>query len=483
MKIPNIAIKLGVLILLVIALQLPSNMLRGIIWERQENQQQVATELTASNSGAQTILGPVITVPYKLGNTNKTIQLLPKTLAIDGKLNVSTLKRSIYQFQTYQSNNTFTGQYDTSELRKLAQNGAVFGDAFLSIGITDARGIGSTSSITLNNQSFTFKSGARLNTMKNGVNASLLGLNLTDRALIDFNIALDVKGTGHLAYIPVGENTTLALSGNWPHPKFSGLNSPSARDIANDGFTASWSANASANNMENRFFEMEANNDTAVQNLDSFDTELIQTVDHYQQTERAVKYSILLIGMTFLCVFLFEVLRQLRVHPVQYALIGVALSVFYLLLLSLSEHIGFTKAYLIASLACIGQIGFYISHILHSLKRGIGFSIFLAMVYAAIYVLLSFDDFALMIGSIGLFIVITAVMALTRRLNWYAIGQSWETPKPATPAVPIAPVANDWRVSKPAAPMTEKTTANTNNTSNSTAVAANPETTTDKTVE
>lgn len=446
MKVPNIAIKIGVLTFLILALQLPINMLRGIIWERQDNQQQVAAELTASNSGAQTLLGPVITVPYTLGNANKKLQILPKTLDINGQLNVSTLKRSIYRFQTYQSNNTLTGQYDTRELRKLEQNGAVLGEAYLSIGISDARGIGAANSLTLNNQSFTFQSGAKLNSMKNGVSAALDGLNLTEKSQIDFNITLNVNGTGHLAYIPIGETTTLALSGNWPHPKFAGSSSPTARNIVKNGFTASWSSSSFANNVNNRFFEMEANNDDAIHNLDSFDTELIQTVDHYQQTERTVKYSILLIGMTFLCVFLFEVLRQLRVHPMQYALIGVALSVFYLLLLSLSEHIGFSKAYLIASLACIGQIGFYISHILHSLKRGIGFSVFLATVYAAIYMLLSFDDFALMIGSVGLFIVITAVMVLTRRLNWYAIGQSWETPKPAAATTPVE---NDWRASKP----------------------------------
>ena len=151
------------------------------------------------------------------------------------------------------------------------------------------------------------------------------------------------------------------------------------------------------------------------------DTDLIQTVDHYQLNERMAKYSMLFIGLTFLAFFMFEVLRHLRVHPLQYALVGVALTVFFVLLLSLSEHMGFNKAYALVATACVGQIGFYVSHILHSVKRGIGFSLALATLYAVLFGLLQSEDISLLLGSIGLFAVVSVVMFATRRLNWYAL--------------------------------------------------------------
>lgn len=430
MKTPSLAIKIGVLLFLILLLQLPSSMLSNLISERQNYQAEVAQELTASNSGSQTITGPVLVIPYKQGNLPKKLYVLPKQLNINSTLTAEQLRRSIYTFQTYQSSSQLTGQYDTNTIAKILKDGGVIDNPYLAVSISDTRGLGKVDGITLDGKTYSFAPGAKLNTGKNGLNAPLQGISLTNKTLLDFNMTLDLSGTSRLSFVPIGENTTVKLSGNWPHPKFTGERSPKTRDIdpAGKGFTATWESSWFANNLNTQFIEAETNGG---QNTDfeSFDTELIQTVDHYQLNERIIKYSILLIGMTFLCVFMFEVLRQLRVHPIQYALVGVALSVFYLLLLALSEQIGFTKAYIIASAACIGQIGFYVSHILHSVKRGIGFSLFLSVIYAALYSLLKFEDMAMVVGSIGLFIVISIVMIATRRLNWYAIGAEWEVPK------------------------------------------------------
>jgi inner membrane protein len=434
MKIPSLAIKIGVLLLLILLLQLPSNMLSNLISERQSYQDEVAKELTASNSGRQTITGPVLVVPYKQGNLSKKLYVLPKELNIDSTLTAEQLRRSIYTFQTYQSSSQFTGLYDTSAVAKVISGGGVIDSPYLAVSVSDTRGLGKVDGITLDGKTYTFGPGAKLNTGKDGLNAPLQNANLTNKATLNFSMKLDLSGTSRLSFVPIGENTTVKLSGNWPHPKFVGERSPKTREIDPEGkgFTATWESSWFANNLNTQFIEAETNGGENA-DFESFDTDLIQTVDHYQLNERIIKYSMLLIGMTFLCVFMFEVLRQLRVHPIQYALVGIALSVFYLLLLALSEQIGFTKAYIIASAACIAQIGFYVSHILHSIKRGIGFSLFLALIYAALYSLLKFEEMAMVVGSVGLFIVISIVMIATRRLNWYAVGTEWETPKTAQP--------------------------------------------------
>lgn len=434
MKFNSITLKIGLLLLLTLLLQLPSTMVMNIISERQSYQADVAEELTQSISGEQTIMGPILVVPYQTTASAKPINeyILPKELKINGNLTTESLKRGIYHFQKYDSISSFTGHFDLSTIGKLKQSGKIIGTPYLAMGIKDPRGLNTVGEVMLNNQSFSFKPGTRLNSFTSGIHAPLTELNLAQKTTLDFALNLNLTGTGRIAYVPIGENTALQLEGNWPNPKFVGERSPSTRNVTAQGFVATWHSSWFANNLNQTFLDEEANeatHNTLADTTYSFDTELIQTVDHYQLNERSVKYSILLVGMTFLCFFLFEVLKQLRVHPIQYALVGVALSVFYLLLLALSEQIGFKWAYVIASAACVTQIGFYVSHILHSFKRGLYFSIFLGMVYAAIYALLQSEDMALLIGSISLFIVISIVMILTRRLNWYALVSGMEANK------------------------------------------------------
>ena len=434
MKLNSITIKVCFLILITLLMQLPSAMIMSIISERQSYQEDVKQQLTESVSGEQTVLGPILVVPYQTSASAKPVNeyILPKDLKINGDLTSETLKRGIYSFQKYDSISALTGQFDTAAISKLQQSGKIIGTPYLSMGIKDVRGLSTVGQAVLDNQSFSFQPSARLNSFSSGIHAPLAGINLTQKSTIDFAISINLLGTGRLSYIPIGENTELQLVGNWPNPKFTGERSPSERTVEKKGFTAKWNSSWFANNLNQTFLEAEAS-EVANSLADnpktySFDTDLIQTVDHYQLNERSVKYSILLIGMTFLCFFLFEILKQMRVHPIQYVLVGVALSVFYLLLLALSEQIGFKWAYLAASVACVGQIGFYVSHILHSFKRGLGFSVLLSLLYAAIYALLQSEDMALLIGSVGLFVVMSVVMILTRRLNWYALSSEHNPP-------------------------------------------------------
>ena len=205
------------------------------------------------------------------------------------------------------------------------------------------------------------------------------------------------------------------------------------------GFKAQWESSWFANNLNDRFQQAAfSDGKSGLSALPAFSTGLVQPVDQYQQNERSVKYAVLFIGLTFLSFFLLETLRSLRVHPIQYVLVGMALVMFFLVLLALSEHLGFGPAYLLAAAACVGQIGFYVSHILGGWKRGLGFAGLLSLLYAVLYGLLQSEDNALLLGSLLLFAALTAIMTLTRRLDWYRFSvrsedTAAEAPLPSPP--------------------------------------------------
>ena len=219
--------------------------------------------------------------------------------------------------------------------------------------------------------------------------------------------------------MPIGETTIVQLTSPWPHPNFGGRFLPKTKHIDDAGFSARWEVSQLATRngdliRKNGISEREA--------LESLDVSFIEPVNIYLLAERAVKYGMLFVALTFAAFFLFETLKNLRIHPLQYGLVGLALAVFFLLLVSLSEHISFALAYAIASVACVLLIGYYVSHVLGGWRRGVAFSAKLVLLYAVLYGLLLSEDNALMLGSILLFIVLAIVMILTRRFDWYSIG-------------------------------------------------------------
>ena len=457
-RVNPLMLKVLVLLFLVVCLMIPVGMVKDLILERQAYQSEVARELTKSTSGEQTVAGPVLVVPYKQLEgkvlTDKRLLVLPAQLNIDGQVQVTPLKRAIYTFQSFQSATHFTGSFPRAQINALRAKGVTIGTPYMSIAVTDGRGLGKSEPASVAGKTYAFGAGTDLKAFPDGVHALLTGLNLADTGAIDFDVNFKINGSSRISYVPLGENTQVSLAGNWAHPKFAGSTVTQSRNVTAQGFNATWESNWFANKLNADFIAAEENggvgiaaravqtvnavdgisdatapatvvahpnSSASLDNLYRVDTDLIQTVDHYQLNERMVKYSMLFIGLTFLAFFMFEVLRQLRVHPLQYALVGVALTVFFVLLLSLSEYIGFNKAYVLAGLACVGQITFYVSHILHSMKRGVGFGLALATLYAVLFGLLQSEDVSLLLGSVGLFVVVSAVMFATRRLNWYAL--------------------------------------------------------------
>jgi inner membrane protein len=228
------------------------------------------------------------------------------------------------------------------------------------------------------------------------------------------------------------------LASTWPHPQFGGSFLPRTRAIDSKGFRARWEVSSLATSAQAQYNAgrtvPRVISDAAgthgagvdgigVEGLDAIGISLVDPVNVYSQADRASKYGLLFVLLTFVGFFMFELIKQLPIHPIQYGLVGLALAIFFLLLLSLSEHIAFAWAYLVASMACIGLLGFYLSHVLRSRARGLGFAAMLATLYAALYGLLVSEDNALVLGSGLLFLILAAIMVVTRKVDWYELGR------------------------------------------------------------
>lgn len=427
--------KLALLCGLFLLLQLPLQSIMSINEERQAYRSEAIAQITASSSGSQRLVGPVLVIPYTqtqrdyneaekkyvITVSSKRLLLLPESLKVNGELQVEPRKLGIYQSQLYHGQFKLNGRFNLDTLRSLQQENITPGQPYLSLMVSDARGILQVPALQWGGSSVSFQPGSGMDNNPPGVHAPLALDGLDPAKATDFALALTLQGTDHFELVPVGANSQLHLQSNWPHPGFIGNFLPRQHQIDATGFRADWESSWFANNMQARFA---ADGDTPVDRLPAFSVNLIEPVDHYQQNERASKYGVLFIGLTFLGFFLFELLKKLRLHPVQYLLVSMAQVIFYLVLLALSEQLGFAMAYLLASVACVGLLSYYASYLLGSLRRGLGFASLLALLYAILYGLMQAEDFALLLGSGLLFVVLAIVMVVTRKVDWYALGEA-----------------------------------------------------------
>lgn len=339
--------------------------------------------------------------------------LLPEQLDATVDMEVTPRKLGIYQAQPYQANVTLTGQLPSLPDWQPPRN-SIPGQPYLSLVVSDARGITQIPAITLANEPLAVIPGARLGTLS-GVHVPLTTKQQQGGR---FEVRFSLQGMEKFSLIPIGRDSKLTLSGNWPHPNFLGDFLPTSRKVQEKGFNAHWQTSWFATDMENQFHDSIFG---PSEKLPSFSVSLVQPVDHYQLNERATTYALLFIGLTFLSFFMFELLKGLRVHPIQYALVGMGLAIFYLVLLALTEHLGFGWAYLIATLSSVALNGFYLSYVLGGPKQGMGFAAQLGLVYAILFGLLQAEETALLLGALLLFAILALVMVLTRKLDWYRV--------------------------------------------------------------
>jgi inner membrane protein len=342
--------------------------------------------------------------------------------------------RGIHKAVLYNTKLAFAGSFAVPAHFGLAdrQHRIQWGQAYLALGVPDIRGIKAGPTLRWQAARLAFAPGARNDVITSGLHAPL-GELPTAAAAYEFAFELALRGTQRLELVPVGRDTLIELRSAWPHPSFIGRFLPENRTVTGAGFTARWRTSYFSTNVEQMLNQC-SGRECAVLNEDALGVAFIQPVDIYLKAERAVKYGVLFVGLTFAAFFLFELFKRLTIHPIQYGLVGIALAIFYLLLLSLSEHLGFGLSYLIAAISCVGLLGFYTAYVLKSVRHAAGFAALLAGLYGTLYVLLQLEDFALLMGSLLLFTILTAAMVLTRKVDWYQLARGTEPALRAQPS-------------------------------------------------
>lgn len=416
----SVSMKLFVIGFLLFVFFPVSFLVQELIEERSDRQTETIMEVSSKWGQGQIITGPVLTVPYTnyYGGNTRYAYFLPEHLSISGNVGSELRSRGIYDVPLYEGDLGFKGSFKYPDFSDLgvSYNQILWDQASVSVGIPDMRGVTEQLVITWNDEEKELDPGVKSSFFKSGVSTSV-PINSTDPKSFDFSFDLNLRGSETLYFVPLGKETSVSLESDWISPSFDGAFLPAEHEITESGFTASWRVLDLNTNIP-RKWSNETNYYLDTDN-EAFGLELYMPVDVYQKAERSAKYAMAVIGLVFLVLFLVEVVAKPRIHPVQYILVGLALFVFYTLLLSLAEYIRFGYAYLIASLAVVGMVGLFSKSVMRSRRLGFLNGGILALLYGFIYILLQMEDFTLLVGSIALFVILGAVMYVTKSIDWY----------------------------------------------------------------
>ena len=426
----SIGVRLVIIGVLILALLIPSAFVRTLVRERANRRREAIQEITSKWSTNQVIGGPLITIPYTESwkdeegvtkTVTKYLQVLPETLNIEGEIYPEIRYRGIYQAVVYNTQLDLSGEFSFERLQTLniPLDQVLWDDAFISVNISDMRGINEYVELKWGEEAVLFEPGIkRGNELFDSGISVRIPLDPSNVAGMNYGLHLDLKGSEALSFLPLGKTTRVKLGSSWTNPSFDGAFLPAQHQIDSQGFSADWQVLDLNRNYPQTWVENVAKKTVYAS---EFGVNLFSPVDIYTQTTRAVKYMIMFIGLTFLVFFLVEVFSNNKIHPIQYLLIGISLCIFYLLLLSLSEHINFGLAYLISSLSVVILIGTYVRSALEKRVIPVITAGMLSILYGFLYILLQNQDYALLIGSVGLFIIVAVIMYTTRKVNWYQI--------------------------------------------------------------
>ncbi len=437
----SLSLKLAAIAALSLLLLIPLLMVQGKISERASFRSIARAELAQSWVASQRLMTPVLVMPYTQSvpvggfvtkqDTQRTkkqgrLLVLPEQVSLRAALDSERRYKGIYQFPVYSADIQLSGRFNpqTVQARRDAKAGSeptlTWGQPYLAVVVSDARGLIRPPTMRWAGRALQPRSGSALSVNAGGVHAELPEGSLLGDGPLAFELALSLRGMDSLGLVPAALNAELSVQADWPHPRFEGLFPPARREISEQGFTAHWETNQFASNIVSRASEC-ARGDCNGLLANSLGVSLIEPVNIYSQAQRSTQYGMLFIGLSFIAFFTFEVLRRLPVHPIQYTLVGLSLAVFYLLLLSLAEHLGFALAYLLAALSCVSLLGFYLRYVLRSATGAALFAALLSGLYGLLYLIVQAEDYALLGGSILVFGVLAAVMVLTRHVDWYAV--------------------------------------------------------------
>ncbi|EMJ5233621.1 cell envelope integrity protein CreD [Klebsiella pneumoniae] len=434
--------KITTLIGCIVLLSLPLMMVRELINERADYRSEVVDAIEQSTSGSQKLAGPLIAIPITETLTRMENQKevnyqrswvyywLPESLAVTGKQTVESRRVGIYSGQVWHNALQIKASFDPLRLAALRKTNIVLGQRRLVVSVGDARGIGAIHAPEVNGNVLSVEPGLGISGDGAGIHMPMPAL-AEDNKPLEIAFSLDLNGTGEFSLVPLGRNSELQLTSNWPHPGFLGSFLPTQREVSAAGYRAHWQSSWFDNDMGSYFKD---DMEIPWSRLPAFSADVMSLADQYQLTDRATKYAILLIGLTFMAFFVFESLTRRPLHPMQYLLVGLSLVLFYLVLLALSEHIGFTAAWLAASLSGAVMNGIYLQAVLRGWRNSLLFVAALLLLDGVMWFLLHSEDSALLLGTGVLALALSVLMFLTRRVDWYALS----LPKGTVPPTPAA---------------------------------------------
>ena len=420
----SITMKAFIIGFLTLIMLIPGFMIQNLISERQKRSEETIQKINAKWSNAQTVNGPVLVIPYTTGIMdekknvvfeNHTLNIVPEMLNINTGLIPEERHYGIYKSILYKSDMELSGKFKKPDFQ-LPENSKVnWKESTIRIGISDLRGLTNELDFIINGFHFKAEVGGEQDAIGQGLVISLLNSTLLESGNeLSFTCHLKLNGSSNINFIPVGKTTHVQMTGAWKSPGFIGSFSPEYKIDAN-GFTANWNVLHFNRNIPESWTDKEFKSFANT----SFGVNLVDTVDQYQQNMRSAKYALMFIALTFVVFFFVEILTHKKIHPLQYLLVGIALILFYSLLLSISEQLNFGLAYLIASIATIGLITVYAHSIFRNyMSTGI-LAAFLSILYVFLYVVLQLEDIALLFGSIGLFIILGVIMYFSGKINFY----------------------------------------------------------------
>lgn len=430
----SITAKMIVVGFLLLVLLIPLLFVQNLIEERAHRQKEVVSEINNKWGNEVVLSGPILKIPYKTFKENRVYNqegkytatqetvineayFFPEFIEITAVANTKPLHRNIFESVVFNADIRVKGSFpviDLSETDILPEN-VLWDKAILLVKTSNLKGIRNTLVINFNAASFNMLpkyADEYLNTLES---KPISDFSEIYSSPVSFSFNMNVNGSDAIKFIPIGKETIAHMKSNWHSPSFMGefLPEDGSREISESGFKASWKILQINRQFEQSFFD----------NLPdltkfAFGTQLIVPVDEYQKSERTAKYGFMVIGLTLLVFFLIQIISKVSIHPFQYVMIGLALVMFYTLLISISEHSSFFKAYIIATLSVITLITLYSKTFLRGMKFPILIGASLSLIYVYIFVIIQLENYALITGSIGLFLILAAIMLVSKKIDW-----------------------------------------------------------------
>lgn len=426
---------------LMLVLLVPLALLGGLVEERQQRAAEVVADIAQTSAREQQVAAPLLRLEIErdvqrmeragddarfplqpvVRTEVEVLLVAAEDVAVDASLATETRRRGLFEARIYRQDAVVAARFRLPVPRTLPGQQAVrLRDARWVLGLGDNRGIAALA-VTADGQPLQPGPGTGVAWLPEGVQAALPGPWTAGR-VVATEARFSLTGTSRLAWVPVAEAFRWTLSADWPHPRFGGFALPVERRVSDTGFAATWRLSALASQAPQRLAACGAEAECGTLMATAVGVDLIDPVDRYLMTDRAIKYALLFLGLVFGAVFLMEVLRGASVHPLHYLLVGLALALFFLLLLALAEHLRFAWAYGLAAAACVALVGHYLAGVLGGRRRGLALAGLLSALYGALYGLLQSEDHALLLGAVLLFGVLATTMVLTRRLDWSRVG-------------------------------------------------------------